>query len=73
MSFKNELPFRDFIMVSRFNPPATLQTGFRAMMGVKIYGFNLAEIERVGLEYSASFKNCSRGDRHRCYLNRRKA
>lgn len=27
-----------------------LQTGFRAMMGVKIYGSNLAEIERVGLE-----------------------
>lgn len=27
-----------------------LQTGFRAMMGVKIYGSNLTEIERVGLE-----------------------
>lgn len=27
-----------------------LQTGFRAMMGVKIYGSNLAEIERIGLE-----------------------
>ncbi|MCC6678452.1 MAG: efflux RND transporter permease subunit [Phycisphaerales bacterium] len=27
-----------------------LQTGFRAMMGVKIYGSDLREIERVGLE-----------------------
>jgi Cu(I)/Ag(I) efflux system membrane protein CusA/SilA len=27
-----------------------LQTGFRAMMGVKIYGNDLKEIERVGLE-----------------------
>jgi copper/silver efflux system protein len=27
-----------------------LQTGFRAMMGVKIYGSNLKEIERIGLE-----------------------
>ncbi|NUN48709.1 MAG: efflux RND transporter permease subunit [Candidatus Brocadiae bacterium] len=27
-----------------------LQTGFRAMMGVKIYGSDLAEIERIGLE-----------------------
>ena len=27
-----------------------LQTGFRAMMGVKIYGSDLKEIERVGLE-----------------------
>jgi len=27
-----------------------LQTGFRAMMGVKIYGSDLKEIERIGLE-----------------------
>jgi Cu(I)/Ag(I) efflux system membrane protein CusA/SilA len=27
-----------------------LQTGFRAMMGVKIYGSDLGEIERIGLE-----------------------
>lgn len=27
-----------------------LQTGFRAMMGVKIYGSDLQEIERIGLE-----------------------
>ncbi len=27
-----------------------LQTGFRAMMGVKIFGSDLAEIERVGLQ-----------------------
>ncbi|MBP8302641.1 MAG: efflux RND transporter permease subunit [Phycisphaerae bacterium] len=27
-----------------------LQTGFRAMMGVKIYGSDLAQIERVGLD-----------------------
>ena len=27
-----------------------LQSGFRAMMGVKIYGSSLAEIERIGLE-----------------------
>ncbi len=27
-----------------------LQTGFRAMMGVKIYGSDLREIERIGLE-----------------------
>ncbi|MEQ1892183.1 MAG: efflux RND transporter permease subunit [Planctomycetota bacterium] len=30
-----------------------LQTGFRAMMGVKIYGSDLAEIERVGLQMEA--------------------
>lgn len=33
-----------------------LQTGFRAMMGVKIYGSNLAEIERVGLEIEKVLK-----------------
>ena len=27
-----------------------LQTGFRAMMGVKIYGSDLREIERIGLQ-----------------------
>ncbi|UCG38730.1 MAG: efflux RND transporter permease subunit, partial [bacterium] len=30
-----------------------LQTGFRAMMGVKIYGSDLREIERIGLEMEA--------------------
>lgn len=30
-----------------------LQTGFRAMMGVKIFGSDLAEIERVGLQIEA--------------------
>ncbi len=33
-----------------------LQTGFRAMMGVKIYGSNLKEIERLGLEIEALLK-----------------
>lgn len=33
-----------------------LQTGFRAMMGVKIYGSNLSEIERVGLEIERVLK-----------------
>jgi Cu(I)/Ag(I) efflux system membrane protein CusA/SilA len=27
-----------------------LQTGFRAMMGVKVFGSDLVEIERVGLQ-----------------------
>jgi Cu(I)/Ag(I) efflux system membrane protein CusA/SilA len=33
-----------------------LQTGFRAMMGVKIYGSNLKEIERIGLQIEALLK-----------------
>ncbi len=33
-----------------------LQTGFRAMMGVKIYGSNLKEIERIGLQIEALVK-----------------
>lgn len=33
-----------------------LQTGFRAMMGVKIYGSDLKEIERVGLEIEQLLK-----------------
>ncbi len=34
-----------------------LQTGFRAMMGVKIYGSDLKEIERVGLEIEQLLKH----------------
>jgi copper/silver efflux system protein len=34
-----------------------LQTGFRAMMGVKIYGSNLKELERVGLEIEQVLKH----------------
>lgn len=34
-----------------------LQTGFRAMMGVKIYGSNLKEIERLGLEIEQLLQN----------------
>jgi Cu(I)/Ag(I) efflux system membrane protein CusA/SilA len=33
-----------------------LQTGFRAMMGVKIYGSDLKQIERVGLEIESLLK-----------------
>ncbi len=33
-----------------------LQTGFRAMMGVKIYGSDLKEIERLGLEIESLLK-----------------
>jgi copper/silver efflux system protein len=33
-----------------------LQTGFRAMMGVKIYGSDLKEIERIGLQIEAMLK-----------------
>lgn len=33
-----------------------LQTGFRAMMGVKIYGTDLAQIERLGLEIEQLLK-----------------
>jgi copper/silver efflux system protein len=33
-----------------------LQTGFRAMMGVKIYGSDLKEIERIGLEIEQFLK-----------------
>jgi len=33
-----------------------LQTGFRAMMGVKIYGSDLKEIERIGLEIEQMLK-----------------
>jgi Cu(I)/Ag(I) efflux system membrane protein CusA/SilA len=33
-----------------------LQSGFRAMMGVKIYGSDLREIEKVGLELEAVLK-----------------
>ena len=33
-----------------------LQTGFRAMMGVKIYGGDLKEIERIGLEIEQLLK-----------------
>lgn len=33
-----------------------LQTGFRAMMGVKIYGSDLKEIERIGLEMEQILK-----------------
>lgn len=33
-----------------------LQTGFRAMMGVKIYGAELREIERIGLEVERILK-----------------
>lgn len=33
-----------------------LQTGFRAMMGVKIYGSDLKEIERIGLQIEALLK-----------------
>jgi Cu(I)/Ag(I) efflux system membrane protein CusA/SilA len=33
-----------------------LQTGFRAMMGVKIYGSELKEIERIGLEIEQLLK-----------------
>jgi Cu(I)/Ag(I) efflux system membrane protein CusA/SilA len=34
-----------------------LQTGFRAMMGVKIYGDNLREIEKVGLQMEQILKH----------------
>jgi Cu(I)/Ag(I) efflux system membrane protein CusA/SilA len=34
-----------------------LQTGFRAMMGVKIYGSDLKEIERIGLEIEQLLKH----------------
>jgi len=34
-----------------------LQTGFRAMMGVKIYGSDLGEIERIGLEMEALLRS----------------
>ncbi len=34
-----------------------LQTGFRAMMGVKIYGSDLQEIERVGLQIEQLLKH----------------
>lgn len=34
-----------------------LQTGFRAMMGVKIYGSDLREIERIGLEMEALLRD----------------
>ncbi len=34
-----------------------LQTGFRAMMGVKIYGSDLHEIERIGLEIEQLLKH----------------
>lgn len=33
-----------------------LQTGFRAMMGVKIYGGDLKEIERIGLQINSLLK-----------------
>ena len=33
-----------------------LQTGFRAMMGVKIYGANPREIERIGLQMEQLLK-----------------
>ncbi len=33
-----------------------LQTGFRAMMGVKIYGSDLKQIERIGLQIEALLK-----------------
>jgi len=33
-----------------------LQTGFRAMMGVKIYGSDLKEVERIGLEIEQMLK-----------------
>jgi Cu/Ag efflux pump CusA len=33
-----------------------LQTGFRAMMGVKIYGSDLGEIERIGLQIESLLK-----------------
>lgn len=33
-----------------------LQTGFRAMMGIKIYGANLREIERIGLHMEQILK-----------------
>ena len=33
-----------------------LQTGFRAMMGVKIYGANLREIEQIGLQMEQILK-----------------
>jgi copper/silver efflux system protein len=33
-----------------------LQTGFRAMMGVKIYGSDLKDIERIGLQIEALLK-----------------
>ena len=34
-----------------------LQSGFKAMMGVKIYGSDLAEIERIGLELEPLLKS----------------
>ncbi len=34
-----------------------LQTGFRAMMGVKIYGSDLREIERLGLQMEGIFRH----------------
>ena len=34
-----------------------LQTGFRAMMGVKIYGSDLREIERIGLQIESLLRN----------------
>ncbi len=34
-----------------------LQTGFRAMMGVKIYGSDLRELERIGLEIEQLLKH----------------
>ena len=33
-----------------------LQTGFRAMMGVKIFGSDLKEIERIGLQIESLIK-----------------
>lgn len=36
-----------------------LQTGFRAMMGVKIYGANPREIERIGLQIEHLLQNVS--------------
>ena len=34
-----------------------LQTGFRAMMGIKIFGADLGEIERIGLELERLLKD----------------
>ncbi len=40
-----------------------LQSGFRAMMGVKIFGNDLHEIERVGLQMEQIFKEGARASR----------
>ena len=50
-----------------------LQSGFRAMMGVKIYGSDLKEIERLGLQIEQILKDSARGNRCRRRSDRRQA